>query len=95
MLVPILSSHPAHIFLNNSFINSFLNYLKLSESFVLWWDSNCYCSEKHRRRMDKVTSSPQGREKGTKKASEKQYMSPVLKKELEFPRHQEYERHLD
>lgn len=45
--------------------------------------------------MDRAASSPQGREEGTKKASEKQYMSPVLKEELEFPRHQECERHLD
>lgn len=45
--------------------------------------------------MDRAASSPQGREEGTKKASEKQYMSPVLKEELEFLRHQECERHLD
>lgn len=96
VLVFIVSPQPAHTFLNNSFINFSLNYPKLSESSVLSWDSDCYCTRQHNSRRDRTVSSVQGREKGTKKASEKrQDLSPVLKEELEFPRCQECERHLD
>lgn len=44
VLVFIVSPQPAHTFLNNSFINFSLNYPKLSESSVLSWDSDCYCT---------------------------------------------------